>query len=56
MRTMRRFTDWIGLIGTWRRRAIGRQRLAAMSERALQDIGITPLDARCEAEKPFWRE
>jgi len=56
MRTMQRVTGLIGLIGIWRRRASERRQLAAMGVRALLDIGITPLDARCEAEKPFWRE
>ena len=47
---------WIALIGIWRRRSRNRQELAAMSNRELQDIGITAWEARCEANKPFWRE
>ena len=44
------------LIALWRRRAQERQALAAMGERDLRDIGITSLDAWCEANKPFWLE
>ena len=39
----------------WRRRAEERRALAAMSMRDLRDIGLTPLDAWREANKPFWR-
>ena len=46
---------WIALIGIWRRRLRDRQMLAAMSNRELQDIAITPWEARCEVNKPFWR-
>ena len=49
-------SGWIALIGIWRRRLRDRQMLAAMSNRELQDIAITPWEARCEANKPFWRE
>jgi uncharacterized protein YjiS (DUF1127 family) len=47
--------DWIALIGIWRRRSRDRQMLATMSRLELQDIGITPWEARREANKPFWR-
>jgi uncharacterized protein YjiS (DUF1127 family) len=43
------------LIALWRRRAQERQELTAMDERDLRDIGISRLDARREADKPFWR-
>ncbi len=49
-------SGWIALIGIWRRRSRNRQELAAMSNRELQDIGITAWEAGCEANKPFWRE
>jgi uncharacterized protein YjiS (DUF1127 family) len=52
---MQRVAGWITLIGIWRRRSHDRRTLAAMSGRALQDIGLTPWDAGCEANKPFWR-
>jgi uncharacterized protein YjiS (DUF1127 family) len=48
-------SDWIALFGLWRRRSRDREVLAAMSKRELQDIGMTPWEARCEANKPFWR-
>jgi len=38
----------------WRRRSRDRRALAAMSDRALRDIGLTRYDAACEAGKPFW--
>jgi uncharacterized protein YjiS (DUF1127 family) len=43
------------LIALWHRRAQERQELTAMDERELRDIGISRLDARREADKPFWR-
>ncbi len=48
---------WPWLIATlrlWRRRAQERAALAQFSERALRDIGVTPLEARREVNKPFW--
>jgi uncharacterized protein YjiS (DUF1127 family) len=43
------------LIALWHRRAQERRELTAMGERDLRDIGISRLDARREADKPFWR-
>jgi uncharacterized protein YjiS (DUF1127 family) len=40
----------------WRRRARGRAELAALDERMLRDIGLSPADAEFPASKPFWRE
>jgi uncharacterized protein YjiS (DUF1127 family) len=40
----------------WRRRIRGRAELAAMSDRMLQDIGITRAEAQYLSRKPFWRE
>ena len=51
----RRGQSLIALIGEWRRRRRGRRELAAMGDRALQDIGSTRYDAYREAHKPFWR-
>jgi uncharacterized protein YjiS (DUF1127 family) len=42
-------------LGEWRRRLRDRRALAAMSDRSLQDIGLTRYDAAWEANKPFWR-
>jgi uncharacterized protein YjiS (DUF1127 family) len=44
-----------GLIGEWLHRIESRRELAALSDHALRDIGITRVDAIREAEKPFWR-
>ena len=44
------------LLGRWRRRVEDRNRLAAMSERQLFDIGLSYQDADWEIRKPFWRE
>lgn len=43
------------LIRVWRRRAREREQLARLSPHLLRDIGITPVEARHEAGKPFWR-
>ena len=42
-------------IWTWRERMRSRRQLAMLDDRLLRDIGITRLQARSEAEKPFWR-
>jgi uncharacterized protein YjiS (DUF1127 family) len=47
--------NWIDRIGVWLRRANEREALLAMSDRELRDIGISRLDAWCEAQKPPWR-
>ncbi len=39
----------------WDERAHGRQQLARMDARLLNDIGLTPERAQAEAAKPFWR-
>jgi uncharacterized protein YjiS (DUF1127 family) len=43
------------LVARWRARARQRHALASLDERLLRDIGITPYDAACECNKPFWR-
>ena len=53
MNMTQQVSGWIALIGIWRRRSRNRQELAAMSNRELQDIGITAWEARCEANKPI---
>lgn len=42
-------------IATWRERARMRHQLLLLDDRLLRDIGISRLQARSEAEKPFWR-
>jgi uncharacterized protein YjiS (DUF1127 family) len=44
-----------GTLLVWRMRASQRARLAEMESHRLQDIGITPTEAKREAAKPFWR-
>jgi uncharacterized protein YjiS (DUF1127 family) len=36
-------------------RARQRRALASLDERLLRDVGITPEQARSEANKPFWQ-
>ncbi len=43
------------VIVAWERRARERRALAEMPEYMLKDLGISRVDARREAEKPFWR-
>jgi uncharacterized protein YjiS (DUF1127 family) len=45
----------LALIRVWRERRRTRRRLAVMSERELQDIGICWSDIAYETGKPFWR-
>ncbi len=40
---------------TWQQRAADRALPAAMSDRALRDVGLTRSDVLVEADKPFWR-
>ncbi len=44
-----------GLLKVWADRARQRRELAALNERDLEDIGLTRLEARHEAAKPFWQ-
>jgi uncharacterized protein YjiS (DUF1127 family) len=39
----------------WRRRALERDQLARMDERALHDIGLSRSAVYAELQKPFWR-
>ncbi|MES2602792.1 MAG: DUF1127 domain-containing protein [Pseudomonadota bacterium] len=41
---------------TWRRRSRERRQLAAMSERDVNDMGMSWAEATAEIEKPCWRE
>ena len=44
-----------GTLLTWQVRANQRARLAEMESHRLEDMGISPAEARREAAKPFWR-
>lgn len=41
---------------TWSKRVAGRRDLARLSNRMLEDIGITRFDVDVEAGKFFWQE
>jgi len=43
-----------GTLLVWQSRANQRARLAEMESHRLEDMGITPAEARREAAKPFW--
>ena len=43
------------VLTAWERRARERRTLAEMPEHMLKDLGISRVDARREADKPFWR-
>jgi uncharacterized protein YjiS (DUF1127 family) len=43
-------------LALWDLRARSRRDLARMDEHLLRDVGLDPLEARREANKPFWRE
>ncbi len=49
------FSALVRLVMTWQTRAIERAHLGALDTRLLKDMGIDPVEARREAEKPFWR-
>ena len=40
----------------WKQRAITRRQLLKLSQRELDDIGVTRAEAMLEAGKPFWKE
>ncbi|MCW5751066.1 MAG: DUF1127 domain-containing protein [Alphaproteobacteria bacterium] len=44
----------VNLLLVWQDRARDRQQLAAMSDRALRDVGLSRADIDREASKPFW--
>src|SRR5213082_2955040 len=50
------FKRGLDTVGTWRRRSRERYHLAALSDRMLNDIGISRADAVFLSNKPFWRE
>jgi uncharacterized protein YjiS (DUF1127 family) len=41
-------------LGRWRDLAHQRNQLAAMSDDALKDLGLSRADIACETERPFW--
>jgi uncharacterized protein YjiS (DUF1127 family) len=45
---------WAAVHSAWRRYR-SRQRIAALDNHLLKDIGVSFTDAEAEANKPFWR-
>lgn len=45
----------VALVLAWSERHRMRRGLAALSDHALRDIGLSRDDVMSEAEKPFWR-
>ncbi|MEF3047777.1 DUF1127 domain-containing protein [Pseudotabrizicola sp. L79] len=43
------------LVMTWETRAKTRKQLRKLDRHMLKDIGIDPMTAQAEAERPFWR-
>ncbi|GAL19706.1 hypothetical protein JCM19235_1062 [Vibrio maritimus] len=43
------------VLSVWYRNYRTRKALAEMSERLLDDIGITPYEAKQEHRRPFWK-
>lgn len=43
------------LLARWHERWQSRRHLASLDQDALDDIGLSPAEARREADKPFWR-
>jgi uncharacterized protein YjiS (DUF1127 family) len=50
----RRFRAAVRTVERWRALAAERRQLAMLDDRLLKDIGITRVDARREARRPFW--
>lgn len=48
-------TQFVNRIQTYRNRHRWRRDLALLDARLLADIGMTPKQARHEAQKPFWK-
>ena len=49
--------DWVfATVREWNRRSRERAQLAALDDRMLRDIGLSPADREFLANKPFWRE
>lgn len=46
----------LALLREWQRRRRSRLELARFDLRMLRDIGVTPVEAWREINKPFWRE
>jgi uncharacterized protein YjiS (DUF1127 family) len=47
-------TDLWAVIAAWRSVSAQRRALSTLDARMLRDIGVDPLAAATEAERPFW--
>jgi uncharacterized protein YjiS (DUF1127 family) len=47
--------DLLDLALEWHERARSRHQLEGLSDRMLQDIGLTRAQVEVETDKPFWR-
>lgn len=43
------------LLATWMQRIDSREKLKALSDHSLKDIGLTRLEIEQEIRKPFWK-
>ena len=62
LRSDLRFARWhqellhvLAIVKLWRQRQAQRRQLTQLPDFMLKDIGITRVDARQEADKPFWQ-
>jgi len=44
------------VVSEWQKRSTGRDQLARMNSRMLQDIGLTHAEVQAEINKPFWKK
>ncbi len=49
------FLSFFDTLLVWGARIRQREQLAGMDEHMLKDVGVSRVDARMEANKPFWR-
>ncbi len=49
------YPRWMQTLWKWSERSRQRRDLAALDDRLLKDVGISPHDAAREIANPFWR-
>lgn len=56
-RAFREMVDTVdGVLALWYLRATSRRDIERLDDRLLRDIGLDPLEARRESDKPFWKK
>ncbi|MGA8261216.1 MAG: DUF1127 domain-containing protein [Arenicellales bacterium] len=56
-RAFREMIDAVdGVLALWYFRATSRRDVDRLDDRLLRDIGLDPLEARRESDKPFWKK